>query len=145
MRRALVAAAVAGAALAVAGCGTSGAGSAGSGAGGAMSGMGGMVMTQPAATAQPAAAAQVRSGHVTVQITNFAFTPATLTVKAGTRVTFINHDKTAHSATADHGGFGTGSIAPGHRKTIRLTRAGRFPYHCIFHAFMTGTVTVTKG
>jgi plastocyanin len=144
IRRLLAGSAAAGAALAVAGCGSSGA--SGAGAKGDSGAMGGMVMSQSTA-AQPAGAAtssRVRSGHVTVEITNFAFKPAMLTVKAGTRVTFVNHDKTAHTATADHGGFGTGSIAPGDRKTIRLTRSGRFPYHCLFHAFMTGTVTVTR-
>jgi plastocyanin len=96
-----------------------------------------------AATAAPAAAA--RNGHVTVSITNFAFKPAKLTVKAGTRVTFVNHDSTAHTATADHGGFGTGTIDPSHSGTVRLAKPGTYPYHCLFHAFMTGTITVTKG
>jgi plastocyanin len=101
-----------------------------------------MMAAAPAAPAAPAAA---HHGHVTVAITNFAFKPAKLTVAAGTRVTFVNHDATAHTATADHGGFGTGTIDPRHGDTVRLTRPGTYPYHCLFHAFMTGTITVTKG
>jgi plastocyanin len=81
---------------------------------------------------------------VTVAITNYAFTPAHLTVKAGTKVTWTNHDATAHTATADHGGFGTGTIDPHHSATVRLAKPGTYPYHCIFHAFMTGTVTVVR-
>jgi plastocyanin len=98
-----------------------------------------------AAPAAPAAPAAGHHGHVTVAITNFAFKPAKLTVAAGTRVTFVNHDSTAHTATANHGGFGTGTINPRHSDTIRLAKPGRYPYHCLFHAFMTGTITVTKG
>jgi plastocyanin len=101
-----------------------------------------MMAAAPAASAAPAAG---HHGHVTVAITNFAFMPAKLTVAAGTSVTFVNHDSTAHTATANHGGFGTGTINPRHSDTIRLTKPGRYPYHCLFHAFMTGTITVTKG
>jgi plastocyanin len=91
-----------------------------------------------------ATASTVRSGHVTVAVSNYAFSPATVTVRAGTRITFTNHDATAHTATADHGAFGTGTIAPGHSRTIEIRRPGRYPYHCLFHAFMTGTITVVS-
>lgn len=91
-----------------------------------------------------AAASTVRSGHVTVAISDFAYSPDKLTVRAGTHITFVNHDETAHTATADHGGFGTGTIAPKHSRTIDLGRPGSYPYHCLFHAFMTGTITVVK-
>jgi plastocyanin len=96
----------------------------------------------PVAPERASAARTVRAGHVTVTIGGFAFSPAHLTVRAGTRVTFVNHDATAHTATADHGGFGTGTIKPDGRRTVRVRRPGRYPYHCAFHAFMTGTLTV---
>lgn len=98
----------------------------------------------PVAHESSAAVATVRSGQVTVAITNYAFSPGNLTVRAGTRVTFTNHDATAHTATASRGGFNTGTIAPGHSRTIDLRRPGRYPYHCLFHAFMTGTLTVVS-
>jgi plastocyanin len=104
-----------------------------------------MMAAAPASATAPAAATAAHPAHVTVAITNFAFKPAKLTVAAGTRVTFVNHDSTAHTATADHGGFGTGTINPRHSDTVRLTKPGRYPYHCLFHAFMTGAITVTKG
>jgi plastocyanin len=86
----------------------------------------------------------VQSGQVTIAITNYAFVPDTVTVKAGTRITFVNHDDTAHTATANHGAFDTGTVAPGHSRTVRATRTGVDAYHCVFHAFMTGTVTVVR-
>ena len=58
----------------------------------------------PATTARqsnPAAA----SGHVKVSISNYAFAPATITVRVGTRVTFTNHDQTAHTGTANGSAF----------------------------------------
>ena len=96
----------------------------------------------PAAHESHAAAQAVRSGHINVKVRMFAFSPAKLTVKAGTRITFTNDDATAHTATADHGGFGTGTIDPKHSATITVTKPGTYPYHCAFHAFMTGTITV---
>ena len=89
-----------------------------------------------------AAASAVHSGHFTVSVSDYAFEPAKLTVTAGTRVSFTNHDNTAHTATANSGAFGTGTIEPGKSRTVTLRRPGTYPYHCIFHAFMTGTITV---
>lgn len=88
------------------------------------------------------ASAVIKSGHVTVQISNFAFSPTQITVKAGTRVTWTNHDKTAHTATANNNSFDTGTIAPKASKTVDFKKPGTYKYHCAFHAFMTGTVVV---
>jgi plastocyanin len=88
------------------------------------------------------ASAVVKSGHAAVQITNYAFSPSRITVKAGTRITWTNHDKTAHTATANTMSFGTGTIAPKASKTVDFKRPGVYKYHCLFHAFMTGTVVV---
>jgi plastocyanin len=84
------------------------------------------------------------SGAVTVAIDNFAFGPGKLTVKVGTRVTFTNHDGTAHTATADQGSFDTGTLNQDQSMTIQFNRPGIFTYHCSFHAFMTGTIDVVS-
>ncbi len=84
----------------------------------------------------------VQAGHVTVAISNYAFVPETLAVKTGTRVSFTNHDATAHTATADHSGFDTGTVNPRATRTVDFTHPGTFTYHCAFHAFMTATITV---
>ena len=88
------------------------------------------------------ASAVIKSGHVAVQITNFAFSPAHITVKAGTHVTWTNHDQTAHTATANNNSFDTGTIAPKASQTVDFKQPGTYKYHCAFHAFMTGTVVV---
>ncbi|MGI8903904.1 MAG: cupredoxin domain-containing protein [Solirubrobacteraceae bacterium] len=85
----------------------------------------------------------VAGGSVQVPISMYDFKPPKLTVKVGTRITWMNRDSTAHTATGDNGGFDTGTIAPHQSKTVVFKRAGTFAYHCAFHAFMTGTITVT--
>lgn len=82
-------------------------------------------------------------GAVGDQIRNYAFIPPKLTVKAGTRLTFSNHDATAHTATATNGAFDTGTIKGGQSKTVILSKPGTYSFYCQFHAFMRGTVTVT--
>ena len=79
-----------------------------------------------------------------VAIKNYAFKPVSLTVKAGTRITWTNHDATAHTATADQGSLDTGTINPGQSKTIDFNKPGTYTYHCAFHAFMTGTIKVLR-
>ena len=91
-----------------------------------------------------ASAAVLTGKTAKVKVYMYSFMPANLTVRVGTRITFTNHDQTAHTATALNGAFGTGTINPGQSKTIVVKRAGTFAYHCLFHAFMTGTIKVVK-
>jgi plastocyanin len=78
---------------------------------------------------------------VTVVISDFRYHPATLTVRAGTRVTWSNDDRSPHTATGK--GVHTRTISPGGSRTLTLTRPGRHPYVCVFHPFMHGTLVVT--
>lgn len=80
--------------------------------------------------------------HPTVTIQDFEFRPREVTVTAGDAITFTNGDAQAHTATADAGGFDSGSIAAGEPATVEVAQPGRYPYHCSFHPFMTGTVIV---
>ena len=81
-----------------------------------------------------------RTAALTIQ--NYAFMPTSLTVRTGARLTWTNHDGTAHTATADGGSFDTGTLNPGQSKTIDFNRPGIYTYHCAFHAFMTATIKV---
>jgi plastocyanin len=87
---------------------------------------------------QPATKAQM----VSVAISGYAFHPPNLVVAAGTRVTFVNRDSTAHTATTTSAGFDSGTLKHGQSATVTLTKPGTFSYICQFHAFMHGTVTV---
>ena len=75
-------------------------------------------------------------------IQNFAFSPVTLTVSVGTRVTWTNQDGSIHTATADDKSFDTGNIAAGATGSTTFSRAGTFTYHCTIHQYMTGTIAV---
>ncbi len=77
-------------------------------------------------------------------IQNYAYHPDSLTVRAGTTVTVVNRDMTQHTLTANDGAFDTGTVQPGQTRRLTLRRSGTFMYHCDFHAFMTGTVTVVR-
>ena len=80
----------------------------------------------------------------TVVIQNFSFKPAHITVKRGTRVTWINRDMTKHTATASNGAIDSGILPPGHSYSHTFKTAGRTNnYHCEIHPFMRGSVTVT--
>jgi plastocyanin len=93
------------------------------------------------ATPQPSKPASSASDTITIQ--DFKFGPATLTVKHGAKVTVANSDSTTHTATADGGAFDTGDLDPGASKTITLSKAGTYPYHCQIHSFMKGTIVVS--
>ena len=80
-----------------------------------------------------------------VDISNFAFTPSNLAVKVGTVVTFTNHDATSHTVTGDSGlTLQSSTLLKDKIYTMTFTKVGTFGYHCNFHPFMTGMVTVTE-
>jgi plastocyanin len=78
-----------------------------------------------------------------VSIANMAFSPATITVKKGTAVTWTNNDNTTHNVTAGNNGFSSGSLAPGKTFSFTFDKAGSFSYTCTIHPSMKGTVVVT--
>jgi plastocyanin len=81
----------------------------------------------------------------TVAIKNFAFDPATITVKAGTTVTWTNSDQDPHTVTSDGKAGPLNSKPLNQGDTYQYTFAvpGTFSYLCTIHPFMTATVTVT--
>ncbi len=78
----------------------------------------------------------------TVDIANFAFSPDTLTVPVGTKVTFQNDDSVTHTATDDAGEFDSGNIPYGESFSHTFATVGTFRYHCSIHSQMTGTIKV---
>lgn len=88
-----------------------------------------------------------------VAIQDYSFAPATITVKTGTRIDWINDGPSSHSVTSDSTGFDSGALdAPasngyggmtnGGSFGVTFTKAGTYTYHCMFHANMHGTITV---
>ena len=77
-----------------------------------------------------------------VAIMNFAFSPVSLTVKTGTKVTWMNNDTVTHTVTADQGAFDSGDLSPGNSFSFTFTKAGTFSYHCNIHHSMVATIVV---
>ena len=78
-----------------------------------------------------------------IDITDFKFKPETVTVKAGTKVTWVNNDTAPHTATdTATGAFDTGTLKKGDKKTLKLKKPGTYAYVCEFHPFMKATVIV---
>jgi len=75
---------------------------------------------------------------------SWTYEPNDLHVPVGTTVIWTNSGGAAHTVTADDGkSFDSGPIQPGKQFSRVMDTAGTFPYHCTFHPFMKGTVTVT--
>ena len=77
-----------------------------------------------------------------VVIANFSFEPATLTVKAGTTVTWINHDDEPHTATATDKRFNSKTLDNGDRFSQEFNAPGVYNYYCALHTKMTGKIIV---
>jgi len=79
-----------------------------------------------------------------VDMKNFAFTPAAIKVSSGATVTWTNQDGTAHNVIFDSGGVpASNTIAGGAAQALVMpTAAGTYAYHCGLHQNMTGTVQV---
>lgn len=76
-----------------------------------------------------------------VSISNFAFDPSVISVKAGDTITFTNNDGTNHTVTADDGSFDK-PISAGQSVTITISKPGTVSYHCKIHTSMKGTINV---
>jgi plastocyanin len=112
----------------------------GGGKSAAGNGMAGMAMAAQAGNSGGASTAVATDS---VAIKNFAFSPATVTVTAGSTVVWTNDDSIQHDIT-----FNGGSIVSNvlnHNDTFSHTfpTAGTYHYICSIHPFMHGTVIVT--
>ena len=77
---------------------------------------------------------------VNVKIDNFTFTPATLTVKAGTQITWINADDIPHTVVSDSQDFKSKVLDTDEKFTFTASKPGTYSYFCSIHPKMTGKV-----
>ena len=94
------------------------------------------------ALALPAACARPAPRLHTVEISGFAYLPATLEVAAGDTVVWINRDAVPHTATRDGRSWDSGSMAAGQTWQLVATSRGSQPYYCAFHPVMRGELVV---
>lgn len=79
-----------------------------------------------------------------VSIDNFAYAPASLTVRAGTTVRFVNRDSEAHTVTFPALHAGSPGLDTGDSWQYRFLKPGRYAYICALHPYMKGTIVVVR-
>lgn len=96
-------------------------------------------MNMPAPTAKP-----MQTAHAANQVVieNFSFSPATLTVKAGTKVTWINRDDVPHTVDENEKRFKSGTMDTDDQYSFTFSSPGTFSYFCALHPKMTGQIIV---
>jgi plastocyanin len=98
------------------------------------------------ASSTPSAASTAGGSAAAITIQNFAFTPQTLTVKAGTTVTWTNNDSAPHTVTSADGistsanttSLFNGSVNAGATFSHTFTKAGTYYYLCTIHKSQAG-------
>ncbi|AJP59719.2 hypothetical protein UC34_13255 [Pandoraea vervacti] len=92
----------------------------------------------------PASAGEATPNTGAVHIENFTFAPATLTVKAGARVTWINRDDEPHTVTSASTprAFASGALDTDAAFAFTFDKPGTYPYFCAVHPHMTGVIVV---
>jgi plastocyanin len=96
-----------------------------------------MVLLVAGAIAGPA-----RAETVEVKIDNFTYNPQQITVKAGTTVTWVNHDDIPHTVTSKTGAFRSKAMDTDDKFSFTFATPGSFPYFCALHPHMTGSIVV---
>ena len=87
--------------------------------------------------------ARAQTAAATVSIDNFTFNPQTLTVKAGTTVTWTNKDDIPHGIAATGNAFKrSAAMDTDGTYSFTFTTAGTYQYFCYIHPHMTGTIVV---
>ncbi len=102
----------------------------------------------PTPTLAPKATPAAGTSQTVMIITNsdgsFGFSPALLTIKPGTTVTWKNVSLAPHTVTSDDGTtFDSGTVAVGQSFQFKFTAAGTFTYHCNIHPYMKATIVVS--
>lgn len=78
-----------------------------------------------------------------VKIDNFSFSPSSNAVKAGAKVTWINHDDIPHTIVSTTKSFASEALDTNDQFSHQFDAPGRYKYFCSLHPKMTGEIVVT--
>ena len=87
-------------------------------------------------------ARMVATAAAHVEIKNYEYLPATLTVPAGTMVTWTSHDDEPHTVTSSETVFASPGLDADETFSYTFTTPGAYTYHCALHPHMNGTIIV---
>ncbi len=112
---------------------------------------GGGSSASPTATSAPTATATTNANATTVKIIgasgNYSFQPASVTIKVGSTVMWVNNSSVPHTSTSDSGSavtWDSSAISTGGGSySFTFSKPGTYAYHCSFHPFMHGVIVVT--
>ena len=74
-------------------------------------------------------------------IDNYTFVPGTITVRAGTRITWTNRDQVKHTITTTNTSF-SALLVPGASVAVTVNTVGTLNYLCAIHPQMRGSIVV---
>lgn len=79
-----------------------------------------------------------------IAIDNFAFGPARLTIAAGTKITWVNHDEEPHTVNSVEKAvsFKSAALDTGDQFSFVFSQPGAYKYFCSIHPYMVGTIVV---
>jgi plastocyanin len=87
--------------------------------------------------------AQTKPAAEAISIDNFTFSPAKLTVKAGTTVTWTNKDDIPHGIGSSNNAFAKSkALDTDDAFSFTFTTPGTYQYFCYIHPHMVGTIVV---
>jgi len=77
-----------------------------------------------------------------VKIDNFSFGPATITVAAGSTVTWGNRDDIPHTVVSSDLAFKSKALDTDEKFSYTFSKAGTYSYYCSLHPKMIGQIVV---
>ena len=101
-------------------------------AGAVLLGWGGLWGLAVAQTAEPAR----------IVVKNFMFQPMSLTVKAGSTVTWTNMDEEPHTVVSTGGAFRSNALDTKDSFSFKFDQPGTYRFVCSIHPQMVGTIVV---
>ena len=101
-----------------------------------------LVLTAWVLQAGAGMSASAKAETHTVRMEGMVFVPATLTVKRGDVVAWVNKDLFPHTATGQNREFDSGPIAPDKTWKHTAVKTGTFSYVCTLHPTMKAILIV---
>ena len=77
-----------------------------------------------------------------IVVKDFMFVPNSLTVKAGSNVTWANMDDEPHTVVSDTGLFRSGAMDTNESFSFKFDKPGTYHFTCSIHPRMVGTIVV---
>ena len=102
----------------------------------------GTAATMSLRAAGSATSADAMPAAATIEIKGFAFAPRTLTIAAGTTVTWRNLDAEPHTVRGADERVRSDALDENETYSVRFDKPGAYRYGCSIHPQMSGTIIV---